>query len=411
MRSTVPWGPTSSRDRAVAVLRRAWPRRLRLSRLRLRRVGFALFAIVTAAACSKRTGGDKEQADHPAVPATREASDSNLLSVAHPELFPLVAVEARVIADRLRGTCVVTPDVNRTVPVNALGGGRVVQVMARLGDAVTKGQTLVLISSPDVMSALGDYRKATADETLAKQQVERARLLFEHGTIAQKDLEAAQNVYQKSQVDVNTSGQRIAMLGGSVQAQSPYIEVKAPISGTIIEQNVTAAAGVKSPDNAPNLFTIANLSHVWVLCDVYEDELSRVQTGAIATVTLTAFPQRPFHGQITNVSTVLDSASRTAKARIELENPGRIMRQGMFATAEITSRATNTRLVVPTTAVLRQHDADWVFVKIGARAFRRTLVQAGQADASGLQVVDGGVRAGQQVVRDALPFDQALAAR
>ncbi len=343
--------------------------------------------------------------DEPAV-RVQVAGDSAVLSVPRGDQTPVVAVTQRDIVDELHVTGVVAPDVNRTVPVNALGGGRVVALRAKLGDDVRKGQPLVVISSPDVSAATSDYQKFRADAALAQKQLDRAHALFEHGTIAKKDLETAEDAAQKADVDLRASEARVRMLGGSAEHPSPYIELTAPISGTIIEQNVTAAAGVKSPDNAPNLFTIADLSHVWVLCDVYETDLGRLQLGATARVQLKAFPDRSFTGRVVDIGKLLDPTTRAARVRVELANPAGVMRQGMFATVTLTSPRPRRQLVVPTTALLRLHDADWAFVKRDARSFRRTRVEAGTITPDGLQTVRGDISDGDLVVRNALQFSR-----
>src|SRR5208283_4218231 len=241
-----------------------------------------------------------------------KSTDPNVIEMEHPERFPLVAVENRKIVDEIHVNGVVTPDVNRSVAVLSLGGGRVVDIKARLGDDVQKGQLLLRIHSPDLAAAFADYQKARADELLARKQLERSEALYERGTIiAKKDLEAALNAEDKAQVDVNTARDHIKVLGGDPDHASPILDVRAPISGTIVEQNVTGAAGVRSLDNSPNLFTIADLSRVWVLCDLYEDTISKVHLDDIAEVRLNAYPDRLFHGRLSNISRVLDPNTRT----------------------------------------------------------------------------------------------------
>ena len=190
----------------------------------------------------------------------------------------------------------VAPDVSRNVPVVSLTGGRVVEVRARLGDEVQKGQLLLTVTSPDMSGAISDYQKFQADENLARTQLERSQILYSHGAVAQKDLQVAEDAYAKARVDTRTAAQRIEILGGDLNHLVPLVEIRAPVSGTIIEQNVTNAAGVKSLDNSPNLFTIADLSHVWVLCDVYENNLSQVHLGDKASVQLNAYPDRRLEG-------------------------------------------------------------------------------------------------------------------
>ncbi|MGD0886109.1 MAG: efflux RND transporter periplasmic adaptor subunit [Thermodesulfovibrionales bacterium] len=341
-----------------------------------------------------------------------KSSDPNVIEMDHPERFSLAAVESGKIVDEIPVNGVVTPEVNRSVAVVSLGGGRVVEIKARLGDDVQKGQLLLRIHSPDLAAAFSDYQKAQADEVLAHKQLERSGALYEGGaSIAKKDLEAAQNAEDKAQVDVKTARDHIHVLGGDPDHGSPILDVRAPISGTIVEQNVTGAAGVRSLDNSPNLFTIADLSRVWVLCDLYEDTISRVHLGDIAEVRLNAYPDRLLHGRVGNISGVLDPNTRSAKVRIELDNPGGLMRSGMFATAELHSGKRLDRLVLPTSAIVRLHDKNWVFMPLGGNRFRKIEVQTGPSAGDNLQQVLSGVKIHDRVVANALQFSSASEAK
>lgn len=342
------------------------------------------------------------------IPATtvESAPDLNIITVESPERFTLATAVSRGESDQLTANGVVSPDVSRTVPVNQLTSGRVVDLRVRLGDDVQAGQLLLTMTSPDMSQAISDYEKFQTDEALSKTQLDRAQTLFSRGAIAQKDLDVAQDTYAKAKVDTKTAMERIRILGGDVQHPSALIEVRAPVAGTIIEQNVTSAAGVKSPDNSPNLFTIADLSHVWVLCDVYENNLAQVHLGDRADIELSAYPNRRLSGRITNISKLLDPNTRSAKVRIELTNDSGILRPNMFATVHFLSQGVQTRSVVPVSAVLRLQDRDWVFVKVGDKQFRRTEVQAGPVNADGTQQILAGVHGGDQVVANALQFDR-----
>ncbi len=341
----------------------------------------------------------------PAV-TVEQVADPNLITVDKPERFPLATATSRAEVSELIANGSVAPDVNRTVPVNALSAGRVLEIHARLGDDVQKGQLLLTINSSDMSQAFSEYRKFQADEALAKTQSERAQLLFSHGALAQKDLDVAAEIYDKAKVDTQTALDRIRILGGDPQRPSAVIEVRAPISGTIVEQNVTAAAGVKSQDNSPNLFTIADLSQVWVICDVYENDLAQVREGDRAQIEFNAYPNRKFSGRISNIGKLLDPNTRTAKVRIELSNERGLLRPNMFATVHFQSQGLQMRTVVPATAVLRLEDRDWVFVKVGENQFQRKEVHAGAVNGDGTEQVDSGLSAGKRVVRDALLFDR-----
>ncbi len=331
------------------------------------------------------------------------------VEIEHPEQFPLVAVEERHANSELRVTGVVAPDVTRSVPVLSLAGGRATAVYAKLGDDVQKGQVLMLINSPDVAQVFSDYQKAQADEVLAQKELTRSQELYSKGAIAQRDLDAAQDAAQKTHVDVTTAADRIRALGGNLSDPSPTVALRAPISGTIVEQNVTSGTGVRSLDNSPNLFTIADLSRVWVLCDVYENDLPRVQMGDLAEVRLDAYPDRVLRGRVGNISRVLDLATRTAKVRLDLSNRGGLMRVGMFVTSTFRSQGASLVTAVPATAVLRMHDRDWVFVPEGGNVFRRVSVHAGHVLSDQWREVLSGLEPGQKVVANALQFASAAA--
>jgi cobalt-zinc-cadmium efflux system membrane fusion protein len=299
--------------------------------------------------------------------------------------------------------------VNRTIHVTSLGGGRVVDLKVKLGDAVEKGQTLLIISSPDLSAAMSDYQKAKADEVLSHKALDRAQMLYDRGAIAAKDLETAQDLEDKAKVDVETSQHRVQVLGGDPAHPSPLLDLKAPVSGTIVEQNVAGFEGVKSLDNTPNLFTIADLAEVWVVCDVFENDLGDVHRGDAAEIHLNAFPQRVFHGKVADISRVLDPNTRSAKVRIVLGNADGALRPGMFAAATFRSRKLTDRVVVPSTAIMRLHDKDWVFRKEGDKRFRKIMVQADGLAPDGMQEIRDGVKPGDELVTNALEFSTEVA--
>ena len=319
---------------------------------------FSTFVLMIAATsalsgCSRQTNADGHVTTPLDVPA-----DPNLLAVDHPEQFPLCPVKIEKASERLEANGVIAPDVSLTVHVTSLSGGRVVEIRTKLGDDVRTGQMLAVIRSQDLAQAISDYKKAKADEQLAHKALERSRDLYANGALAQKDLQQAEDEAQKSKVDVETDIERIRIQGGDISQLSPIIEIKSPISGTVVEQNVAGGEGVKSLDNSPSLFTVADLSRVWLLCDVYENNLGQVRLGDSAEVRLNAFPGRVLKGRISNNSRMLDPSTRTAKVRIELDNRESLLRPNMFATAAFTSQTTETRMVVPAAALLRTDRSD-----------------------------------------------------
>ena len=267
-------------------------------------------------------------------------TDPNVFVMKDASQFPVGPVQTRDVYDEMHANGVISPDINREVPVVSLGGGRVVEIRAKLGDYVRKGDVLLLINSPDLTSAFSDYQKFKADEELVRKQVARAQLLYDKGAIALADLEAAQDNDAKAKVDLQAAAERVRVLGGDINHPGAAVAARAPISGTIVDQQITGGTGVKSLDNQGALFTIADLSEVWVLCDVYQDMLPRIKVGDPRKSLSNGYSGEDVPGKVINISEVLDPATRAAKVRIQLANPKGIMRAGMFVTRNFNSRQT-----------------------------------------------------------------------
>ena len=335
--------------------------------------------------------------------------DLSLFTVDHPEQFPLVEASAHPTTSELVVTGTVTPDVSRNVPVVSLASGRVVSIHARLGDTVKKGQLLLTIRSDDVAGGFDAYRKAVADELLARKQLNRAVDLFAHGAIAEQDLETVQDAATDAKVTLETATEHLRLLGNDPDKPMGIVDLVAPITGVITDQQVTNAATVQAY-SSPSPFTISDVSSVWIVCDVYENDMAHVRLGDTADITLNAYPDRPFKGRVSNIGMILDPSIRTAKVRIEIQNPG-MMRLGMFAKATFRGQTTELHTVVPASAVLHMHDRDFVFVPAPDKKFRRLGVVSGDVlpDNSNLQEIKSGLQPGQQVVTNALVLDHVLA--
>jgi cobalt-zinc-cadmium efflux system membrane fusion protein len=351
------------------------------------------------AGCSAQGKGDPK-AEAPPPAQVEHVQSAGLFKVDDPAKFPLATAGEIDAAPELNVTGVVGADVSRTIPVITLASGRVIEVLARLGDTVAKGQLLMKVQSADIAGAYSDYEQALADETLAKAQFDRSKILFEKGAIAQKDLEVAQDNDTKAKVTVKTTLDHLRVLGADPDHPSAIVEVHAPAAGVITDQQVTTAAGVQGL-SSPNPFTISDLSHIWILCDVYENDLSQVHLGEYADVKLNAYPNQVFKGRIGNISPILDPNLRTAKVRLEMANPGS-MRLGMFVTSTFHGLKKEAHATVPAPAVLHLHDRDWVYVPAEGGQFRRMEVTGGKMLPGNLQEVSGGIRPGQQVVSNAL---------
>ena len=336
-------------------------------------------------------------------------ADPALFTVDHPEQFPVITAVERPTTSELVVTGTVTPDVARNIPVVSLASGRVVAIHARLGDTVKKGQLLLTIRSDDVAGGFDAYRKAIADELLARKQLNRAVDLYAHGAIAQQDLEVAQDAADDAKVTLETATEHLRLLGNDPDKPMGIVDIVAPTSGVITDQQVTNAATVQAY-SSPSPFTISDLSSVWIVCDVYENDLPNVRLGDTAEITLNAYPGRALKGRVSNIGAVLDPSIRTAKVRLELENPG-MMRLGMFAKATFRGQTVEMHTIVPSSAVLRMHDRDFVFVPAPDKKFRRVEVVSGDVltENTNLQEIKSGLKPGQQVVTNALVLDHVLA--
>jgi membrane fusion protein, heavy metal efflux system len=374
----------------------------------MRRASFEAALVVAAgmllASCGDSKGDPKSEA--PPAAKVEHEEDANVMQLDHPERFPLTTAEAHVATAQLVVTGTVSPDISRTVPVISIATGRAVEIHARLGDTVKKGQLLLRVQSSDIALAFSDYRKAMADEKLANIQFERAKLLYDKGAISLNDYQTAEDVENKARVDVETTAEHLRVLGSPLDHPSGLVDIYAPVSGVITDQQVTNAAGVAGL-GSPNPFTISDLSYVWIVCDVYENDLPNVHVGETAEIRLNAYPDKEFTGRISNVLPVLDPTIRTAKVRIEVRNPG-LMRVGMFVTATFHGQKKETHTMVPATAILHLHDRNWVYVPTGDKKFRRAEVAIGETLANNMQEIVSGLQPGQQVVRDALVFQNTV---
>jgi cobalt-zinc-cadmium efflux system membrane fusion protein len=368
--------------------------------------GMMICCVLGALLTGCEEGKNDPKAEAPPASQVEKEAGANLVKVDHPEQFPLFTALQHEARTELQVTGVVNPDISQNVPVISIATGRVVEIHARLGDTVKKGQLLLRVQSADLSGAFSDYRKAVADEQLARTQVERAKLLYDKGAIALNDLQVAQDTEDKAKVDVENTTERLRVLGGSVDHPTAIVDIRAPVSGVITDQQVTNAAGVAGL-GSPNPFTISDLSGVWILCDVYENDLASVHLGEIAEIRVNAYPDKVLTGKIGNIAPILDPSLRTAKVRIELKNPG-ILRVGMFVTATFRGQKKESHAAIPAAAILHLHDRDWVYLPAGDKKFRRLEVKSGATLPDNMQEIVSGLNPGQQVVQNALVFQNTV---
>ena len=360
------------------------------------------------AACEKKF--NPSDGAPPAAQAV-QTGDMSLVTVDKPEQFPLILADQIEAPVELRVTGSVNPDITREIPVISLASGRVVDIKARLGDDVKKGQLLLKVQSPDITNAFDAYLKAVNDEQMADKAYLRAQDLYTHGAISLGMFEQAEDAEKDAKADLNAAEDQLNTLGVTKDHPSSIVSVYAPISGVIVAQNVTnaSAAGVTFSGSS-TMFTIADLTVVWILCDVYENDLPKIALGQSATIIANAYPDKKLIGRISDIQPVLDPNLRTAKVRVEVRNPG-FLKAGLFVTATFKSQTMEDHAVVPASAVLHLHDRDWVFVPADDNKFRRVEVHGGQMLSGNKQEILSGITPGQNVVSNVLQLEATLEAQ
>jgi cobalt-zinc-cadmium efflux system membrane fusion protein len=378
----------------------------------------ALTLVLTGCGGTQAKGEANDTGPHPANVEPDVNADN--FKVDHPEQFPVVEAKEYMATPELNVTGTIAPDVSRQVPVPSLASGRVLEIDARLGDEVKKGQILFKVQSSDISSALSDYRKAMRNEELAtkteqltKIQLDRAQLLYEKGATPKSALEVAINAEEASKttldnarVDIATANERLRLLQTDPNNSSSVVDVTAPASGVVTDQQITNGSGVQAL-TPPNPFTISDISHVWILCDVYENDMAKVHVGEYANIRLNAYPDRVLKARINNILPMLDPNLRTAKVRLEMENPG-LLRFGMFVTATFHGLQEQRRAVVPAAAILHLHDREWVYLPSGNGTFKRAEVTAGNMLPDNMQEIVSGIKPGDQVIANALVLQDTV---
>ena len=271
--------------------------------------------------------------------------------------------------------------------------GKVVNVKASLGDSVSAGQPLATLDSVELGEALSRYHQSKTKLTLAQSNMERIKTLVEKKIAARKDILQAETDYKTAQTELHTDEERLSLYGVALSElkgedhKRPLLPVRSPIGGIITEKH--AIVGELS-DPSKSLYTVADLSSVWVVVDINEKDLAKVHKGQTATVTVGAFPDLKLKGRITYIADLVDQTTRTVKARIEVANPGRKLKPEMFATVELALAADAPPvLAVPEDAIQDLDGKKVVFVAEEEDEFAARPVQPGRTADGMVEIVSG----------------------
>lgn len=374
-------------------------------------VGCCFFSASLLTGCNHKEPNREAAEAPPANPVVVASGTSDTVHVDDPQRFPLVTAVSRLSVSTLNVTGTVQPDPSREIPIVPLANGRVIALHVGLGSIVHKGQLIMDVQSPDVSQAFGSYLKSVADQHLTAVVLNRDKLLYDKGAIAQSQLEIAQNGDDDARAALTASEQQLRILGVDRNHPGDLLHIYSPANGIIVSQNAAASgvAGITYA-GAGGSFLIADLSHVWVVCDVYENDLATVHLGEQAQIRLSAFPDKVRNGTISDIGAILDPSIRTAKVRIQVPNPDNTLRVGLFATATFRGARPEHRVALSSNAVLHLHDREYVFLPSNKGGnFLRIEVKAGAVlDGNYVEILSG-LESGQQVVANALELQNTAA--
>ena len=369
-----------------------------------------LAGILGAWACGRQT-------NDPSKPSVAygtdraESTSAQLFKVPQEQMahVQVVTVEAAPLPRVLRLTGSVAYNNFETTPVITQVGGPVSRILVSPGEVVHPGQVLLDVASPDYAQDRTNYLKAEEALSLAEKAYARAQLLYQHGAIAQADVEQAESTRDQARADLEAAEQALKVLGiarpdsltgGPSTAQIPLL---APIAGEIVERLV--APGQVLQAGATQCFTISNMQTVWVLANVYQQDLGYVRSGEPVEIRTDAYPDS-FRGRISYMAPSVDPTTRTLQVRIVTENPGEKLRKDMYVTAIVRAAAIAHAITVPDAAVLRNSENQpFVYLAMGSNQFGQRPVTVGESEGGRTQILSG-LAEGEQVVADGSLFLQ-----
>jgi cobalt-zinc-cadmium efflux system membrane fusion protein len=322
--------------------------------------------------------------------------------------FTIVPVGEQEVGTRISTSGRVTFDDLHVSHVFSPVTGRVLDIQAKLGERVKKGDPLATIDSPDVGVASAELDKASADLIAAQHEYERQKELFEARAGAQKDLEAAQDNFRKAKAESERARQKARLLrGGAIDRVSQNYILRALIDGEVVARSINPGMEVQgqySGGTALELFTVGELDPLWVIADVFEMDLGRVKSGQSVSVKVVSYPERTFEGVVDWISGTLEPSTRTAKARCTIANPDHLLKPEMYASVSIAVEG-HKALAVPKRSVLRLGDQTVVFVYLGKNPdrkerFERRPVTVTEEESGEFVPVTRGLEKGERIVVD-----------
>jgi len=308
------------------------------------------------------------------------------------------AAELKQIPVTLELTGRIEADPTSVTPVFPPVGGRVIRVEVRPGEAVARGQILALLESSDVTSARMDYRHAIADADVKGKQRERATDLFAKGALAEKDAQQAEADAKMADAELARTLDRLRVLDVDPGGTTNEFKLLAPHAGVILDVGAAQGEFSKSLDAPRALCTLADLSTVWAVGEIYEKDIEGLKVGQQANVAVSAYGNKKWTGRVAAIADALDPVSRTLSLRVVLPNPGRTLKPEMFATISLV-RSIAPTIVIPASAVIREGASSYVYVQRTANQFEKRAVTLGSSEGAQAEV-EKGLKAGDVIVTE-----------
>lgn len=368
-------------------------------------VAVTLSLLLSSCGASKTPESAKETTDNKEQPAkaisaenaTEPKSESGEIRLSAEELqqsnITVKNIQLEKVADQLILSANITANQDRIAFVAPRVEGKLIKVTANLGDQVKAGQALAVIDSIQMGEARAEYRHAQSELKLAEANFQRTDKLYKDEVVPQRQWLEVKNAYERAQITARESADHLHILVGSSDTGISTFVITAPFSGVVIEKDAVMGELAK-PEG--KLFTIADLSTVWIEADVSEKDLGKLTVGSPATVTVSSFPDESFKGKVSYISSIFDKETRTVKARIELPNPDRKLRIDMFARAMVDLTSSREALILPQEAVLLVQGQSTVYIQT-ENGFEVRPVEVGEQLNKGV-VITSGLKSGEQVV-------------
>jgi cobalt-zinc-cadmium efflux system membrane fusion protein len=353
--------------------------------------------VVAAGGCSS-SGSGSEQANAQGQASQSAAPSDNEYVATDAKGIQTITVNSSAVPDYLVLPAHIEADPTRVVHVYPPTGGRIVEMKVRPSDHVEKGQLLALLESNDLSRAVADYHKAKVDAEVKQGALARAEDLLAHNAIAQKDYQQAQGEAKIAQAELEATAQLIRVFGMDPDHASTELRVVAPRSGVVLDIGAASGEYSKSLDAPQPLCTIADISTVWALGDIYERDFAGLKMGEEAQVTLDAYPDQRWPGRVGVLSDAVDPTTRTLHLRVVLPNPGGRIKPAMFGSIRVL-RSSSQGIMVPASAVIREGNEAHVFVSKGNGRFERRTVKLGRAMDGSIEILSG-VNQGDSIVSE-----------